>query len=73
MFYKHPVSVSSHFELFSNLSYCPVFSHISDNLSPKLISGYPQKVENQSSHLTPSLMGLSTHPVYQLVVLILVV
>ena len=38
MFYRHPISVISHFELF------PTQRH-------------PQKIENQSFHLTPNLMG----------------
>ena len=37
-FYKHPVSISSHFGLFYFLSYCHISLHISDNLSPNLTS-----------------------------------
>ena len=36
--YKHPVSMISHFGLFQFLSFCHVSLHISDNLSPNLIS-----------------------------------
>ena len=37
-FYKHPVSINSHFGLFYFLSYCHISLHISDNLSPNLTS-----------------------------------
>ena len=44
VFFRHLVSIMSHFGIFYNLSYCHMTWHISDNLSPNLISRYiPRK------------------------------
>ena len=37
-FFRHPVSIMSHFGIFYNLSYCHISWLSSDNLSPNLIS-----------------------------------